>query len=578
MRNISQLISFFKAAKKSRRIESFIVLMSVLITAVLEVVSIGAVIPLISLMVSPEGADTETFIDFISVFEFLGFETKSLSLPLIINIFCMIVCLTILIRLGSLFLLTRLVNNIGFDLTNRVYKNLIFQDFKFHTNTNSGEIISIINKVQLLTGGIVSPIIQGVSSIIIATGIIISLIVINWKIALSTFIILSISYLIISWVSQKVLRSNSKIINNAHTQRIKKIQDSLGNIREVILRNLQKEFFSDFRETEQNLKFGTISNAVISAAPRSIIEGIGIISLILVSYFFSIRSGDFQTVLPSLAAFAFASQKLLPALQSIYLAWSRVMGNIAVLSDVNQYLHFPHADFHDDISSSFSFQSSIELTNVDYSYDNVSKVLDTASLHIKKGELVGVIGETGSGKSTLIDLLLGLLRPTSGILKVDGRPISDDLLPLWFNLVTCVPQEIYLMDGSITSNIAIGQKADEIDMDRLEKAINSAQLGTLVRDLNQGYEYRIGERGAKLSGGQRQRIGLARALYSGRELLVLDEATSALDKETEMKIFRAIKDLRPKVTIIMISHDVESLGFCDRLIRVADKKLELIRD
>lgn len=134
------------------------------------------------------------------------------------------------------------------------------------------------------------------------------------------------------------------------------------------------------------------------------------------------------------------------------------------------------------------------------------------------------------------------------------------------------------MDGSITSNIAIGQKADEIDMDRLEKAINSAQLGTLVRDLNQGYEYRIGERGAKLSGGQRQRIGLARALYSGRELLVLDEATSALDKETEMKIFRAIKDLRPKVTIIMISHDVESLGFCDRLIRVADKKLELIRD
>ena len=254
------------------------------------------------------------------------------------------------------------------------------------------------------------------------------------------------------------------------------------------------------------------------------------------------------------------------------------MGNIAVLSDVNQYLHFPHADFHDDISSSFSFQSSIELTNVDYSYDNVSKVLDTASLHIKKGELVGVIGETGSGKSTLIDLLLGLLRPTSGILKVDGRPISDDLLPLWFNLVTCVPQEIYLMDGSITSNIAIGQKADEIDMDRLEKAINSAQLGTLVRDLNQGYEYRIGERGAKLSGGQRQRIGLARALYSGRELLVLDEATSALDKETEMKIFRAIKDLRPKVTIIMISHDVESLGFCDRLIRVADKKIELIRD
>ena len=227
MRNISQLISFFKAAKKSRRIESFIVLMSVLITAVLEVVSIGAVIPLISLMVSPEGADTETFIDFISVFEFLGFETKSLSLPLIINIFCMIVCLTILIRLGSLFLLTRLVNNIGFDLTNRVYKNLIFQDFKFHTNTNSGEIISIINKVQLLTGGIVSPIIQGVSSIIIATGIIISLIVINWKIALSTFIILSISYLIISWVSQKVLRSNSKIINNAHTQRIKKFKIAL---------------------------------------------------------------------------------------------------------------------------------------------------------------------------------------------------------------------------------------------------------------------------------------------------------------------------------------------------------------
>jgi ATP-binding cassette subfamily B protein len=276
--------------------------------------------------------------------------------------------------------------------------------------------------------------------------------------------------------------------------------------------------------------------------------------------------------LPMLGALAIGAQRLLPLVQHVYTSWSLLSGNSAALRDVLELLALPIAEPPAVTAGNQApFQSAITFDNVSFRYPSAERdAVRNLSLEILKGQHVGITGRSGSGKSTVVDLLMGLLEPTAGSLVIDGLRLDDGLRPAWQAQVAHVPQSIFLMDDTIAANIALGGSEDELEMGRIRAAAKLASIDDFVQNLPNGYNSTVGERGIMLSGGQRQRIGIARALYKNAGVLVLDEATSALDEKTEAEIMKAIGSLPGALTVFVVAHRASTLRLCDRLIEIDD--------
>jgi ATP-binding cassette subfamily B protein len=280
----------------------------------------------------------------------------------------------------------------------------------------------------------------------------------------------------------------------------------------------------------------------------------------------SINYGGIQSSLPLLGVLALSAQRLLPALQQAYNAWTAIKGHQSSLNEVITLLDLPVESNPLAENDIVEFSNSIELVNVCFSYDEGSNLtLNNVSLRINSGERIGIIGSTGSGKSTLVDILMGLLAPTSGKMLIDQLEMRQSTLVNWRKKIAHVPQNIFLTDGSIRENISFGVSEGEIDDSRIKLAAECASLSLVIDRMPNGYNSLIGERGVFLSGGERQRLGIARALYKDSTLIVLDEATSALDSETEKKVIDSIEDLSSKKTVIMIAHRLSTVKNCDRI-------------
>jgi ATP-binding cassette subfamily B protein len=271
---------------------------------------------------------------------------------------------------------------------------------------------------------------------------------------------------------------------------------------------------------------------------------------------------------------ALGAQRLLPLVQQIYQAWANFIGNYQVLEDVLETLSLPMAINCDETHSELLFEKSIKLDKVHFAYgSDQPEVLCDIDLRIEKGSRVGLVGSTGSGKSTLMDIVMGLLQPSKGLLRVDSAPIDIENLQQWRHRIAHVPQHIYLSDASIAENIALGVSRDAIDGGKVRRAAQQAQIADFIESNRQGYETRVGERGVQLSGGQRQRIGIARALYKSAEVLVFDEASSALDTDTETAVMEAVENLDPELTLFIIAHRVQTLRKCDLIVRLENGRL-----
>jgi ATP-binding cassette subfamily B protein len=285
-----------------------------------------------------------------------------------------------------------------------------------------------------------------------------------------------------------------------------------------------------------------------------------------------LQRGSGAAVIPLLGALALGAQRLLPALQQVYSGWSSLIGYNTAMQAVLALLSQPLPP-QVQVVEPLQLGQSIRLDSVHFSYGHDQpKVLHGVNLQIRRGERIGLIGSTGSGKSTMMDLLMGLLPPTAGQLLVDGADLHDpehpDRLMAWRASIAHVPQSIYLADSSIAENIAFGVPSEYIDLALVKQAAAQAQIASFIESNPEGYESFVGERGIRLSGGQRQRIGLARALYKKARVLVLDEATSALDTRTEETVMKAINGLSESLTVIMIAHRLSTLKSCDRVIRL----------
>jgi ABC-type multidrug transport system fused ATPase/permease subunit len=421
---------------------------------------------------------------------------------------------------------------------------------------------------------------QAAIAVVLSLFIIAALIYVNPLAALlATAAILSV-YLLVSALARNRLQRNSKILGAARTERAQIIQESLGGIRDVLIGHAQAAYLETFRKVDARLSMAKANTGFISAAPRFIVEAIGMTAIAAVALFLAARAGSLSAAIPVLGALALGAQRILPLIQQIYVGWSMAAGNRSVIHEVLGLLRLPVTEepLPAHASRPLVVHRTITLENVCFSYPGRSRpAIDRVSLEIRSGERVALIGRTGSGKSTLADLMMGLLEPAEGQIRIDGALLTAANRRQWQMNIAHVPQDVFLADASIAANIAFGAPARDADLQRVIEAARKAQLHAFVASLPLGYDTLVGERGVCLSGGERQRLGLARALYRQCAVLVLDEATSALDEETEAAVLQALDRSRDQ-TIIMIAHRPSTIGQADRTARLEQGRLILIED
>jgi len=400
------------------------------------------------------------------------------------------------------------------------------------------------------------------------------LIVIDIKVALFAGGVFGLAYALVVKISKMQLASNSKLSAFYTKESMQSLQEGLGAIRDVLLDSSQQLYIQIYRQSDRPLRHIQAQSNFIGAFPRYMMEALGMCLIGGLAYGLTSRHGNMTNALPLLGALALAAQRILPALQQTYSAWASVKANKNAVECVIDSLEKPLPQgILKTIPAQLSFQQQIRFDQVSFAYDSCGpKVLERLCFEIKKGERVGIIGSTGSGKSTTVDLLMGLLEPTSGQVTVDGASIHSQNEPArllaWRAAIAHVPQTIYLADRSIAENIAFGVASAEFDLRRVKLAARHAQIADFIESTPHGYKTFVGERGVRLSGGQRQRIGIARALYKRASVLVFDEATSALDSATEVGVMEAIEGLCRDLTIVMISHRLSTLSGCDRVIEL----------
>ena len=561
---------------KRRRKQFLLLLIIMIVASIMEVVSIGAIVPFLGALTSPEQIYQHQLTQ--PLIQILGLtDPRQLLLPLTI-IFVLATLIAAMVRLLLLYVLTRLSYSTGADLSIDIYRRTLYQDYSVHTSRNSSEIInSIITKTNTVTSGILVPYLNFVSSFIIMIGIVSLVFTINAQVAFSIFFIFGLLYWIITFFARRSLQKNSQLIADESSKMVKTLQEGLGGIRDVLIDGSQEFYCTLYRNADLSLRKASGDNVFIGASPRYLMEAIGMTLIAILAYVLTFQKGGVMSAIPTLGALALGAQKLLPAMQTLYGSYSGIKGSTSSFIDVLNLLDQPlPSNINQDLKKPIPFNQEVVLNNLSFRYSKDTPwILKNINLSFKKGEKIGFIGATGSGKSTLIDILMGLIIPTSGELLIDGAPITKKNRRAWQVLISHVPQSIYLVDSSIQENIAFGVALDQIKDHRVVQVAKQAQIAEMINNLNNKYKALVGERGVQLSGGQRQRIGIARALYKNSDVLIFDEATSALDTQTEEKIMQQIDQLAVNQTIFIIAHRLTTLKQCDRVIRInADYSIE----
>ena len=561
---------------KQRRKQFLLLVILMIVASIMEVVSIGAIVPFLGALTSPEQIYQHQLTQ--PLIKILGLtDPRQLLLPLTI-IFVLATLIAAMVRLLLLYVSTRLSYAAGADLSIDIYRRTLYQDYSVHTSRNSSEIInSIITKTNIVTAGILVPYLNFVSSLIIMIGIISLVFTINAQVALSIFSIFGLLYWIITFFAKRSLQKNGRLIADESSQMVKTLQEGLGGIRDVLIDGSQEFYCKLYRNADLSLRKASGDNVFIWASPRYLMEAIGMTLIAILAYVLTFQKGGVMSAIPILGALALGAQKLLPAMQTLYGSYSGIKGSTSSFIDELNLLDQPlPSNTNQDLKKPMPFNQEVVLNNLSFRYSKDTPwILKNINLSFKKGEKIGFIGATGSGKSTLIDILMGLIIPTSGELLIDGVPITKKNRRAWQVLISHVPQSIYLVDSSIQENIAFGVALDQIKDHRVVQVAKQAQIAEMINNLNNKYKALVGERGVQLSGGQRQRIGIARALYKNSDVLIFDEATSALDTQTEEKIMQQIDELEGSQTIFIIAHRLSTLKQCDRVIRInADYSIE----
>jgi len=563
------LSNFWAHIPKKRKGQLSALILLTILVSFAEIVSIGAVLPFLGALTAPDKIIDIQFLQ--PLFDKLNIQNSSELLFPMTLIFITAAILSGIMRLILLWTQTRFGYAIGADISIRVYRNLLYSPYSLHVSRNSSEFISgITNKTAMVVTQVILPILLIISASIILIAIFITLLLINPLVAImATFGFASI-YAFILFLTKKRLLRDSENISKKTNLLIQYLQEGFGGIRDVIIDGTQEAYCRIFREVDLPLRKAQAGIVIIGQTPRFIVEAFGITILASVAYYLAQSSDGINKAIPVLGFFALAAQRLLPLLQQLYASWTSILGCSSLLKDILFYLNQGLPE-HSSLPppSLIKFDNYIKLENLDFRFSPDGPfILKGFSCKINKGEKVGLIGITGSGKSTLIDIIMGLLIPEDGQLFVDDQIITAKNYRSWQLHISHVPQNIFLADTTILENIAFGIPLAEIDYKLVYECAKKAQISKTIESWSLQYKTLVGERGVRLSGGQRQRIGIARALYKKTDVIIFDEATSALDDKTELKVIDSIFNLNPNITILIIAHRLTTLKKCTQVIEL----------
>jgi len=540
-----------------------------------EVLSIGVIFPFLAVLTAPDRVASHPL--GASLIRTLGIEsTESLVLTLALA-FSAMALLAGAMRVLLLWTTTRVTFQIGAELSGRMFERTLYQPYAIHMGRNSSEVISgvTIKANELIYAGLL-PSLNMVSSGIMITAILVTLFTIDTVTALSMLGGFGLIYGFIVLLTRRRLLANSHRTASAAGSLIKVLQEGLGGIRDILLDGTQRTFINLYRQTDEGLRKSQGSSHFLGASPRFAIETVGMIVIALVAYGLSTQPGGGSAAIPVLGALAMGAQRMLPAVQQAYAGWAALQGGRGSVLDALCLLEQPiqHTSYDAGFKEPMHFNQSVDLREVSLAYEPGEKLaLDSVNLTILKGTRIGFVGATGSGKSSLMDVLMGLMPPTYGGLYVDGQQVSVANISDWQARVAHVPQGIFLADMSVAENIAFGVSRQQIDMQRVRAAASQAHILELIESWPQQYDTHVGERGVRMSGGQRQRVGIARALYKQADVIIFDEATSALDDDTERTVMSAIDGLSREITILMVAHRISTLRNCDRIVKLEGGKI-----
>ncbi len=575
LQNVSDLIRrvLFLARPYGRKKLALVFFLS-LAQGIFQVIGVSSIFPFLAIAANPERIHQSQFgLRFLALLPPMG-NRELLITAGVIAIAALL--LSNAVNLLAEYARTRYTESFGHWLRVRLLRRIASQPYGYFLQRNSGDLLKkVVGDVGTYTGGVLLPLLDGTARALTAALLLGTLFLVQPMIALAAAVGLGAFYVTVFRLLAHKRREVNEGLRTAFGGSFCDAQQMLGGIKPIKVHRAEEHFLSRFARHSAVLAQMHARVPIVANITRYLAEPLAFGGLVLAVVLLAARGRDFSAILPNLGVMAVAGYRLLPALQLLYAQVTQLTSMRYSLDAV--FEEFIDAELDDksgnvelsaEKSRPLEWQDAITLDEVSFIYPGADRpVLDRFSVTIQKNTSIGFIGPTGSGKSTLIDLLLGLHRPTSGRVLIDGQPLTPELIPSWQATIGYVPQELFLIDDTIARNIAFGVPDNEIDNARLQEVCAMAQILDFIEtELRDGFQTTAGERGVRLSGGERQRLGLARALYHRPSLLLLDEATSALDTATEAKLIEALRNLSGKLTIVIVAHRFTALAGCDKLV------------
>ena len=562
---IKKLLFFLNNKQKIKlSIISFIMTLS----ALLNLTSIASIVPFLSIAINPQLIKTNTYLNF--TYNFLGFNNETSFLIIFGFVVLFIFVLTTSIKTYVSWSIISFGMGLRYDVSNKLYRKYLYNNYSFFLNKNSSEMIThTLTNVDKAMTGVITPCLNIISAFLVFFFIITFLLFVNLKLAIILVLFFGSAYILIYFFVKKISKKSGERMIACDKELLKILTESFGGIKEIKIAGIEDNFLKKFLTPSKKYLASRKIVFAITTLPSAFFEILTMVGVMLITLYVIYTSNNFTSIIPMICLYAVSARQLIPAMQQIYTGATGLQIALPALDKV-------HADFYVDPAKTINitskknilaFKKEIHLNYLSFKYDNTKiNTVDNVNIKINANSSVGFVGETGAGKTTIIDIILGLLIPHQGQLLVDGVMINETNVLSWMKNIGYVPQNIFLCDDTVRNNIAFGEHKKSINNDAVISAAKLANIHDfIINELPKGYDSIIGERGIRISGGQRQRLGIARSLYRNPSVIVFDEATSALDNLTEQIIIDSIQSLSNRKTIIVIAHRLTTVKNCDKI-------------
>ena len=566
MENLKK-ISFLLS--REDRFRAIILILMTLVMALIDMLGVASILPFVAVLANPEIIQTNNILSLVyqSVKNF-GIENEQQFLIAMGIFVFLLLIISISFKAVTTYIQIRYIKICEHNISVRLIKGYLYQPYSWFLNRNSAILgKSILSEVSNVVGKGLSPMMNLITNFFTTLTLFFLLIVVEPKLTFIAIITISLFYGLVYKFNLNLLNNIGKEVFNANEERFKISTEAFGGFKEMKVGSLEETYLNLFSKPSKIIAQNSGLWSVLNQIPRFTLEAVTFGGMLLIILFFMTITGDITKVLPIITLYAFAGYRLMPALQKIYISFTSLRYVGPTLDSLYNDFKNLKPKIEKEYKDTLKLNKKICLKNIYYNYPNTSKTaLKNINLDIPANKTIGLVGATGSGKTTTIDIILGLLEAQKGTLEVDGKVIDMNNKRAWQCSIGYVPQQIFLSDNTVSANIAFGVNINDINQEAVEHAAKIANLNEFViNELPLKYQTIIGERGIRLSGGQRQRIGIARALYHKPKVLILDEATSALDNLTEKAVMNAIHNSENNITKILVAHRLSTVRYCDNI-------------